>query len=106
MDGIPVSKPPMTLVLNIVLTLVAAALCIPVAMFCLEVLLSLVPRRHGCLSMLPPEAKVVVLMPAHDEEAVIGATLALLVPTLPPGGRVVVVADNCRDRTAEIARSC
>jgi cellulose synthase/poly-beta-1,6-N-acetylglucosamine synthase-like glycosyltransferase len=48
---------------------------------------------------------VAVLIPAHDEEAVIGATLALLVPTLPAGGRVVVVADNCQDRTAEIARS-
>jgi cellulose synthase/poly-beta-1,6-N-acetylglucosamine synthase-like glycosyltransferase len=95
----------MILALNIVLTLVAAALCIPVAMFCLEVLLSLVPRRRGGVSMLPPEAKVVVLIPAHDEEAVIGATLALAVPTLPPGGRVVVVADNCQDRTAQIARS-
>ena len=28
--------------------------------------------------MLPPDAKVAVLVPAHDEEAVIGATLALL----------------------------
>ncbi|HEY2415811.1 MAG TPA: glycosyltransferase family 2 protein [Pirellulaceae bacterium] len=92
--------------INIALTLFAAALCIPVAMFCLEVLLSLLPRRHAGLTMLPPAAKVVVLIPAHDEEAVIGATLALLVPTLPPGGRIVVVADNCHDRTAEIARSC
>src|SRR5262249_41143423 len=30
---------------------------------------------------------------------------ATLMPTMPLGGRVVVVADNCHDRTAEIARS-
>jgi cellulose synthase/poly-beta-1,6-N-acetylglucosamine synthase-like glycosyltransferase len=95
----------MIVAFNIALTIAAAALCIPVAMFCLEVLLSLWPLRRGSLSLLPGGAKVAVLIPAHDEEGVIGATLALLVPTLPPGGRVVVVADNCRDRTAEIARS-
>jgi cellulose synthase/poly-beta-1,6-N-acetylglucosamine synthase-like glycosyltransferase len=92
-------------VLNILLTFLAAALCVPVGMFCLEILLSLLPSRPSCLKVLPPEAKVVVLVPAHDEEAVIGATLALVVPTLPTGGRVVVIADNCCDRTAEIARS-
>ncbi len=95
----------MSLAFDIALTVIAVALCIPVAMFCLEVALSLLPRRQAGLKMLPPEAKVAVLIPAHDEQAVIGATLALLVPTMPPGGRVVVVADNCRDRTAEIARS-
>ena len=96
----------MILVFNIALTVVAAALCLPVAMFCLEVLVSLLPRRQvAVLKMLPAEAKVVVLVPAHDEEAVIGATLALLVPTLPAGGRVVVVADNCHDLTADVARS-
>jgi cellulose synthase/poly-beta-1,6-N-acetylglucosamine synthase-like glycosyltransferase len=109
MDGIsvrnPIAESPMIFVLNIAMTLVAVALCIPVAVFCIEVLLSLLPRRNSSLRTLPPDAKVAVLIPAHDEEAVIGATLALLVPTLPASGRVVVVADNCRDRTIEIARS-
>jgi cellulose synthase/poly-beta-1,6-N-acetylglucosamine synthase-like glycosyltransferase len=92
-------------VIDAILTLLAAALCIPVGMFCLEVLLSLLPRRKTNIAPLPNGARVAVLIPAHDEAAVIGATLATLLPTIPSGGRVVVVADNCSDRTGEIARS-
>lgn len=46
-----------------------------------------------------------VLVPAHNEEAGIGATLASLRAQSHPPERVVVVADNCTDRTAEIARA-
>ncbi|QSR27002.1 hydrolase [Nocardioides aromaticivorans] len=49
---------------------------------------------------------VTVLVPAHNEEQAIGATLASLRQQEPPPDRVVVVADNCTDRTVEIARSC
>jgi cellulose synthase/poly-beta-1,6-N-acetylglucosamine synthase-like glycosyltransferase len=47
-----------------------------------------------------------VLIPAHDEAAVIGGTLRALMPTMPAGCRALVVADNCRDATARIAREC
>jgi cellulose synthase/poly-beta-1,6-N-acetylglucosamine synthase-like glycosyltransferase len=46
-----------------------------------------------------------VLIPAHDEEAVLGLTLASLAEQTRPPDRVVVVADNCTDRTVEVARS-
>lgn len=46
---------------------------------------------------------VVVLIPAHDEEQCIAEALrSVWVQTRPPD-RVVVVADNCSDRTAEVA---
>jgi hypothetical protein len=47
-----------------------------------------------------------VIVPAHDEEAGIGSTVqSLLGVDWPPERlRVVVVADNCSDRTAERAR--
>jgi hypothetical protein len=49
-------------------------------------------------------AKMLVLIPAHNEEATIGRNLhALLTQTRVPD-RIVVVADNCTDRTEEIAR--
>lgn len=50
--------------------------------------------------------RLLVVVPAHDEEAVIGAAAtALLDADYAPGRRrVVVVADNCRDATASIAR--
>lgn len=46
-----------------------------------------------------------VLVPAHDEQAMIGATLSALARLAYPPDRwsVVVIADNCSDATAEIA---
>jgi poly-beta-1,6-N-acetyl-D-glucosamine synthase len=49
-------------------------------------------------------AKLLVLIPAHNEEATIGKNLnALLTQTRVPD-RIVVIADNCTDRTEQIAR--
>ncbi len=47
---------------------------------------------------------VAVLVPAHDEAAGIASTLATIAPQLGPGDRLLVVADNCTDATAAIAR--
>jgi cellulose synthase/poly-beta-1,6-N-acetylglucosamine synthase-like glycosyltransferase len=92
--------------IDILVTTLALALCAPVALFCLEVLLSLLPRRATKLAALPVDARVAVLIPAHNEQAVLAATLNALLPTVPPGGRVLVVADNCTDDTVAIARQC
>lgn len=47
-----------------------------------------------------------IVIPAHNEEAVIEANLRRLLATAEPGEfDVVVVPNNCRDRTAEIARA-
>lgn len=43
------------------------------------------------------------LIPAHDEEAVIAATLASLRAQTRPPDDVVVIADNCADHTVEAA---
>ncbi len=51
------------------------------------------------------DTKVVVLVPAHNEELVIRTTLNDLVPELKHQHRLVVIADNCSDATAEIARA-
>jgi cellulose synthase/poly-beta-1,6-N-acetylglucosamine synthase-like glycosyltransferase len=48
---------------------------------------------------------VAILVPAHNEEDGIAQTLATLVPQLAAGDRVLVVADNCADATAERARA-
>ncbi|MET0998147.1 MAG: glycosyltransferase family 2 protein [Marmoricola sp.] len=47
-----------------------------------------------------------VLVPAHDEEAILGATLASLAAQTRSVDRVVVIADNCSDGTADVARAC
>lgn len=51
----------------------------------------------------PP--RVAVLMPAHDEAAGIGASIDALRPQLAHADRLLVVADNCTDDTARVARA-
>jgi cellulose synthase/poly-beta-1,6-N-acetylglucosamine synthase-like glycosyltransferase len=51
------------------------------------------------------QLRLSVLVPAHNEALTIAATLASLWGQTRPPDRVVVVADNCTDDTAEIAQS-
>lgn len=48
---------------------------------------------------------IVVLIAAHDEERSIVATLQSQLGQVRQADRIVVAADNCRDRTAALARS-
>lgn len=91
------------------LLLLAIALAICLAIPCFVLLIE-------CISALfarptpPPrirsEMALAVLMPAHNEAAGIVQTLRSLKPQLGPNDRLVVVADNCTDDTAELAREC
>ena len=55
----------------------------------------------------PARRRFAILVPAHDEEASIGRLLASTDALEYPADRfaVYVVADNCQDRTAELARA-
>jgi 1,2-diacylglycerol 3-beta-glucosyltransferase len=55
----------------------------------------------------PHEPALLFLVPAHDEELLIEACVRSLTGQRYPGGRfdVVVIADNCRDRTPVLART-
>ena len=72
------------------------------AFFAVEVFAGLASSRKD--ETVGPSPHVAIVIPAHDEAAVIARTLA----ELPPSeslARVVVVADNCVDDTAAIAGS-
>lgn len=88
--------------MHLLLLLAALVLLPPAAMLFLECLAALpgTPRARVVGDKCP---RVAVLIPAHDEAAGIGDMLQALLPELPPGARVVVVADNCTDATAQIA---
>ena len=92
--------------------LVALAVCSVPCVVLLVQLWAAIGVRRGSLQATPdplssdaaaPPVDVVVLMPAHNEAASLGRTLAPLVPS-PAGLRVLVVADNCTDPTADVAR--
>ncbi len=91
------------------------ALIVPVGYLCLLALAAIVAnwrrRRSASQTTLPPGESLVtrfaVLVPAHDEEVLLGATLRSLRQQAYPRDRyeIVVIADNCTDRTSEVARA-
>jgi cellulose synthase/poly-beta-1,6-N-acetylglucosamine synthase-like glycosyltransferase len=53
----------------------------------------------------PPRVRFLVLVPAHNEEAVLGDALTAIAADRRPGDQTLVVADRCTDATASIARA-
>jgi len=70
----------------------------------LRVLGGRAPKRGGAASGLP---RLLVLVPAHNEEMMVAACVrSLLRMRYPPECcTVTVIADNCSDRTADVARA-
>ena len=104
--------PPAELVVVALLGMVAVAVA-AVTFEMVAALMSVSPRRRLLSSHRPEQAhsslpdgqvRVTVLIPAHDEEYSLPTTLGALREQTRPPDRVVVVADNCTDRTVEIAR--
>ena len=52
------------------------------------------------------DSSFTLIIPAHNEEAVISDTLLRLTSDRRKNDRILVVADNCSDNTAEIAKNC
>ena len=90
------------------MTALVAILLLPLAIltafFLLEVACGL-PRTERP-TPVGGSASAVVVIPAHDEAAVIVQTLNALEAVLRDGIRILVVADNCTDSTAALAREC
>nr|HET7859965.1 glycosyltransferase family 2 protein [Caldimonas sp.] len=87
-----------------VLTVIGIVALVPAAVLLIEVLAALVPARRA--DQAPAAARrprVAILVPAHDEANGIAATVRAIAAQLGAGDRVVVVADNCSDATAEVA---
>lgn len=93
------------IVLSGLLLLVGVVLALPTLSDLASLLRSIV-RRAGA----PPDdrtglPRILFLVPAHDEEALITHTIASLRAQDYPSERrpIVVIADNCHDRTAAVA---
>jgi cellulose synthase/poly-beta-1,6-N-acetylglucosamine synthase-like glycosyltransferase len=87
-------------------TLVALSilLAVPAMVLLVEVLAALATRApRQCLAERP--APLVVLIPAHNEAGTIAATLASVRAELSGSDRLLVIADNCQDDTASVARA-
>jgi len=80
-------------------------LAIPVLAFLIEVTASVAFRSPPQRNSGSVTRRLAVLVPAHNEEVGLSSTLESIKLDLIPGDRLLVVADNCTDNTASVART-
>ena len=86
------------------IALILAPLILLTLCFAVELFVGLAPLRQDPL----PSAGViraVIVVPAHDEAAILESRLSALAAAAEGRARILLVADNCSDSTADIARS-
>lgn len=91
--------------INGILLLISIILFIICLVFFIECIAALLPSYSQENKENWQDIKVTILVPAHNEELVIAATIEKITPILKKQDRLVVIADNCSDRTVEIARA-
>jgi cellulose synthase/poly-beta-1,6-N-acetylglucosamine synthase-like glycosyltransferase len=87
-----------------ILLCAALVLLVPAIVLSIEVGLTMVPP-HTPLETAEKPPRLAVVIPAHNEEALIGGTLHSVIHHLKESDRLLVVADNCTDNTHAIAIS-
>lgn len=75
---------------------------LPNYFFALELLIGLIPYKKK--QYTATTASCAIIIPAHDEEITLQATLTSIKEQVTENDRVIVVADNCTDATASIAK--
>ena len=83
------------------LTIVAL---IPVAMVCIEIIASFMPAKTPLAAQ--ELVRSTLIIPAHNEGKSLLPTLNKIAEQNPGNWSVLVVADNCTDETANLARTC
>jgi cellulose synthase/poly-beta-1,6-N-acetylglucosamine synthase-like glycosyltransferase len=92
------------LAIEAVLLCLAVLIFIPSFVLFLECVAALSSFQYSKERLSQPCLKMAVLVPAHNEADGIASTLAALKPELNSQAQLVVIADNCNDDTASVAR--
>jgi cellulose synthase/poly-beta-1,6-N-acetylglucosamine synthase-like glycosyltransferase len=93
----------MTVIVAALLYIVLLVLLVQVLVLLTQVVMAFaLPGAGPVLTGRRP--RIAVLVPAHNESSGVGATIANLQAQLVPGDRILVVADNCSDDTADAVR--
>jgi cellulose synthase/poly-beta-1,6-N-acetylglucosamine synthase-like glycosyltransferase len=91
-------------VVSCLLFIGAGLLGIPTAVLCLEILSALLQHQKPLYSIVGPRKRIAVIVPARNESSSVRPTLDDIKAQLCAGDRLLVVADNCTDDTAAVAR--
>lgn len=86
------------------MTAVSALLFIPGLVLFVECMAALLPGGLFARQAAIVRPTVTVLVPAHNEAPGIRPTLEALLAQLAPQDQLIVIADNCNDDTANVAR--
>jgi glycosyltransferase involved in cell wall biosynthesis len=90
-------------IINAALLIIGLMIAIPVLVLFVQVISSLLYRSELLDNEVHQELSIAILIPAHNEEELIANTLKPLSEFGKANHHIVVVADNCTDRTGEIA---
>ena len=90
-------------IVDFIVSLPALVFLVLAGFFLLEVVGSLFAARKPA-KVVGERGPVCVIIPAHNEGEGVRATIADVLAQVTPADRLIVVADNCTDNTADIAR--
>jgi cellulose synthase/poly-beta-1,6-N-acetylglucosamine synthase-like glycosyltransferase len=91
-------------VIEVLLSILVALLLVPIVVLFKQVLFAVLLKvKPRVINSARPT--IVVIMPAHNEHLLVASTIASVLPQLTQQDRLIVVADNCSDDTAKIARN-
>jgi len=93
-------------IVSLLVALLVAVLLLPTVSDLFSLLHLAIGNRQSPKQRPAQPPRLLFLVPAHDEELMIESCVRSLISQRYPAGRLttVVVADNCTDRTAELAR--
>ena len=92
-------------VYNIILIMLGIIILIPCLVFFLECLAAFVSSSSNLDIDSTQRPQTTVLIPAHNEAEQIEEVIEVLLPQLTEQDHVIIIADNCHDNTAELARA-
>ena len=94
----------MKILINLSLLFISFLIFIPCLVLFIECLMSLLPSPKKSEIKREEKPDFKILIPAHNEEIVIETTLKSLLSQVDSPDKIIVIADNCSDETAAIAR--
>ena len=92
-------------IFELIFLIAAAIVLIPCTIFFWECLAAFISDSSNANLENSERPQTTVLIPAHNEAAQIEEVIETLLPQITDSDRIIVIADNCHDNTAELARS-
>lgn len=92
-------------IVNFILSLGGLILFIPCLIFFIECFAAFLSSKSQVEIVNSDRPKTTILVPAHNEAEQIKEVLEGLLKQITERDRVIVIADNCHDNTAELARA-